>query len=80
MNTFLDVTKAGALRLNHAGGPDAVPPHLSCALDVAEDRESTLDEIGAAIGTSRERVRQVVCKALETIAHERAASLLEAEE
>lgn len=37
----------------------------SCALDVAEDGEHTLDEIAEYLGLTRERVRQVEEKALQ---------------
>jgi hypothetical protein len=37
----------------------------SCALDVADQGEFTLDEIGAMFGVSRERIRQLEEEAME---------------
>lgn len=43
----------------------------SCALDVAEDGEHTLDEIAEYLGLTRERVRQVEEKALQKMSKNR---------
>lgn len=67
---FLDVTKAGSLKLNFpAPSLDALVENLekmkqSCALDVAggEDGEGdgvTLEEVGALMNVTRERIRQM---------------------
>jgi hypothetical protein len=57
-HVYLDVTRGGALKLNH--------PRLevwelrdTCALDVADREDATLEEVGGALGLTRERVRQM---------------------
>ena len=59
---FLDVTHTGAIRLNF---PGQHPEDLtrSCALDVAADGGASLDEVGAILGITRERIRQIEAKA-----------------
>jgi hypothetical protein len=64
-NLFLDVLDAGAIHMNVAGRePGEVPASASCALDVAEDGGVVLDEIGKALGVTRERARQIEERAL----------------
>lgn len=55
---YLDVTRKGSLKLNF---PDLEPWELpqTCALDVADRGEATLDQVGEAMNLSRERVRQL---------------------
>ena len=63
-NNYLNVTKRGyiALTWEHLE-PDEVPPELSCAEDLADrarrGEPPTLEEVGRALGVSRERSRQV---------------------
>jgi hypothetical protein len=66
---FLDVTPGGSLRLNF---PDLEPEQLieSCALDVADRGAATLEETGAIMNVTRERVRQIEEKALAGMAHD----------
>jgi len=47
---------------------DVPPPH-SCALDVADEGHHMLDEIGAILHVTRERVRQLESKALRELKH-----------
>lgn len=42
-----------------AVGPEDMAPEQSCALDIADDGASSLDDIGTVLGFSRERARQV---------------------
>lgn len=63
-NTYLDVTAKGWIHLTREGlEPDEVPEHLSCAEDMADRARAgdqpTLEEVGQAIGVTRERVRQI---------------------
>ena len=61
---FLDVSpRTGSIKLNY---PDLEPWELSpsCALDVADHGELTLEEVGELMNWSRERARQVEKEAL----------------
>ena len=64
-NTYLDVIKDnGFIHLTYEGRePDEVPPELSCAEDLADRARAgnppTLEEVGMALGVSRERARQI---------------------
>lgn len=63
-NLFLDVTpKTGAIKFNF---PDLEPGDLetSCALDIADAGGATLEDVGAMMNVTRERVRQLEVKAL----------------
>ena len=55
---YLDITRANSIRINH---PDIKPWELdpSCALDVADEGEHTLEKIGTIVNLTRERVRQI---------------------
>lgn len=63
---FLDVNRNGSITYNF---PDLEPDQLehSCALDVADRRGETLENIGALMNLTRERVRQIEVDALSTI-------------
>ncbi len=64
---FVDVTDAGSITFNFPGKePDEL--ERSCALDVADDCEQTLDSVATAINISRERARQVEEKVLRKLA------------
>lgn len=64
-NLFLEVTFAGSIRLTYPGlEPDELYP--SCSLDFA-DSPASLDGIGEALNTSRERVRQVEVSAFRKL-------------
>lgn len=61
---YLDVSaRTGAIKLNF---PDLEPDELaeSCALDVADRRGVTLEEVGRVMNLTRERVRQLEIKGL----------------
>ncbi len=66
-NLYLDVhPRTGGLKINF--------PHVkvgqlrpSCSLDVADQGGSTLEEVGAAMNITRERVRQLEEMALERV-------------
>lgn len=64
---YLDVTIGGSIRLNF---PDIEPADMtdSCVLDIADRGGMTLEEVGAAINLTRERVRQLEVSALSKVA------------
>lgn len=66
-NLFLDVSKGGGIKLNF---PDLEPDEQldSCALDVAEAGGHTLEEVGAILNITRERLRQIENEAFEQLA------------
>lgn len=57
-NLYLDVTNSGSLKLNF---PELEPWEVleSCALDVADAGDHTLEEVGNLLQLTRERVRQI---------------------
>lgn len=63
---YLDTTRAGNVKLNF---PDLEPDELreSCCLDVADRGGETLEEVGALLNITRERLRQVEVMALERL-------------
>ena len=76
-NLLLDVSdETGSYKVTWphlAGGQygdeyERLPPH-TCALRVAEQGAITLDEIGAMMNLTRERVRQIEAKALLRLRH-----------
>ncbi|HSX22357.1 MAG TPA: sigma factor-like helix-turn-helix DNA-binding protein [Gaiellaceae bacterium] len=62
---FLDVSDTGSIILNFPHlEPGEMPANQSCALDLAEQRAMTLEEIAVVTNLTRERIRQVELKAL----------------
>jgi len=57
-NLYLDVTPAGSLKLNF---PDLEPHEMteSCSLDIADRGGVRLEDVGALMNITRERIRQV---------------------
>lgn len=47
--------------------PNEMDPQWSCVLDVSDRGGATLEEIGAAINTTRERARQIEAGALNKL-------------
>ena len=65
MHLYLEVNERGTIRPNRGGEPGDMPAARSCALDVADRDEPTLEEIGELLGgLSRERIRQIEGEAL----------------
>ncbi len=65
---YLDVSpQTGAIKLNF---PDLEvwEMAISCALDVADDGGVTLEDVGAIMNLTRERIRQMEIKALSRLA------------
>lgn len=74
---YLDVSaKTGAIKLNF---PDLEPHEMaeSCTLDVADRGGETLEEVGAIMNITRERVRQLEVKALAKMKAAQGARLRE---
>lgn len=65
-NMYLDVRDDGGIRINF---PDREPGEMtaSCALDLASDGPRTLDLIGALMGVSKERARQLEASGLRKV-------------
>jgi hypothetical protein len=62
---YLDVSETGSIILNFPHlEPGEMPPHQSCALDLAERGAMTLEDIAVVTNLTRERIRQVELKAL----------------
>lgn len=63
---YLDVRENGSIVLNF---PDMAPDDMpeTCTLDVADDGGATLEEIGAHMNLTRERVRQLENRALAKV-------------
>lgn len=67
-HTAIEVNEdSGSLQLNH---PEKEPEELtaSCSLDIADAGPITLEQTGAVLNLTRERVRQVETKALQKLA------------
>lgn len=64
---YLDVNRNGSLTLNF---PDLEPDQMgeSCSLDIAEQGGVTLEDVGALMNLTRERIRQIEIAGLETLA------------
>jgi Sigma-70, region 4 len=64
---YLDVSaQTGAIKLNF---PDLEPDELpeTCALDVADRADTTLERVGALMNVTRERIRQIEIQALAKV-------------
>ena len=73
---YLEVSaQTGAIKLNF---PDLEPSELSvsCALDVADRGGETLEQVGAIMNITRERLRQLEVSALEKLRRSRALPLI----
>lgn len=78
-NLYLDVSpRNGALKLNFPDiEPCEMPPSASCALDVADRGGTTLEDLGAIMNLTRERIRQVEAISLAKIETLHDAGLLD---
>lgn len=66
MNNYLAVSEAsGALYIGAYSEPNEMPAGESCAMDVADRGEKTLDQIGKILHLTRERIRQIESRALK---------------
>lgn len=61
---YLDASRGGSIRFAFPDiAPEEMPAESSCSLDIAEQGECSLEQIGHAMNVTRERIRQI-----ETIA------------
>jgi len=71
-NLFLDVKEhadRATIKLNfpHLAGPEEMDPERSCAMDLADDGEHALEEVGQSMNLGVERVRQISASALQEL-------------
>lgn len=67
---YLEVTQFGSIKYNKPGEqPWDIDPANSCALDIADREELTLERTGAVLNVTRERTRQVQEALYETVRH-----------
>lgn len=64
---YVDVAKAG-IKLNFPDVDDLEQLDATCALDVAELGGATLEQVGAVMNVTRERVRQLEERAMKKLA------------
>jgi hypothetical protein len=65
MNLYLDTSEMGSIILNFPHlEPGQMPAEQSCALDLADQGNMTLEEIAVVTNLTRERIRQIELKAL----------------
>jgi len=65
VETLASLGEAERAAILERHGPGALQP--SCALDVADHRDSTLEEVGKFMGVTRERIRQIESVALAKV-------------
>lgn len=67
---YLDVLPSGSIKFNF---PDLEPDELevSCSLDVADDGDHSLEQVGVYLNLTRERARQLEDKALRILRQRR---------
>lgn len=65
---YLDANPSGSITIHH-GDVDVGDIPETCALDVAEKGEHTLEEVGDILAITRERLRQIEAKALRKLHH-----------
>lgn len=57
---YLEALPNGSLKVNFPSiGPEDMPAHLSCSLDVAERGDRTLESVAELMNLTKERVRQL---------------------
>jgi hypothetical protein len=71
-NNYLEVSPTtGHIRIAHGERePEDMPPDESCCLDMADHGPQTLEHVGAVLGLTRERIRQIEMGALKKIRKE----------
>lgn len=66
-NLYIEAKHTGSIRQNFDCEPWDVPPDKSCSLDLCNDKK-TMEEVGAILNITRERVRQIEEKTLAKLA------------
>ena len=65
-HTYLDATPIGSLVINRPD-VDVAEMKASCALDIADDGPKTLEQVGAVMNVTRERMRQLETATLRKV-------------
>lgn len=69
-NLYLEARPSGSILFNFPGLDVWDLPHTNCALDVAEEGGVELQDVGAVVGVTKQRIHQIQNKALLKLEYE----------